>query len=68
MTEPPHLGVLGHESMDEVGWNVTETTARLDCEGGTLSRFLNGGAGVFAKMALACEGIGWGTADHWMRM
>ena len=21
-----------------------------------------------ANMALALEGIGWGTADHWMRM
>ena len=52
--------------MDDVGWNVTETPARVGCERGTLSRLLNGKAGVATNMAL--EDIGWGTADHWMRM
>ena len=33
-----------------------------------LSRLLNGKAGVSANMALALEDIGWGTAEHWMRM
>ena len=68
MLNPPHLGELIRESMEEVGWSVTETSARLGCERGTLSRLLNGKAGVSANMALALEGIGWGTADHWMRM
>ncbi len=68
MLNPPHLGELIRESMEEVGWTVGETAARLNCERGTLSRVLNGKAGVSAKMALALEGMGWGTADHWMRM
>ena len=68
MLLPPHLGELIRESMDEVGWNVTETAARLGYERGTLSRVLNAKAGVSASMALALEGLGWGTADHWMRM
>ena len=68
MLNPPHLGGLIRESMDEMGWNVTETAARLGCERGTLSRLLNGKAGVSAKLALALEDMGWGTADHWMRM
>ncbi|WP_420634449.1 HigA family addiction module antitoxin [Candidatus Palauibacter sp.] len=68
MPSPPHLGELIRESMEEVGWNVTETAARLGCERGTLSRLLNGRAGVSAKMALALEAVGWGSADHWMRM
>ena len=68
MLNPPHLGELIRESMEEVGWSVTETSARLGCERGTLSRLLNGRAGVSANMALALESIGWGTADHWMRM
>ena len=68
MLNPPHLGELIRESMDDVDWNVTETAARLGCERGTLSRLLNGKAGVSAHMALALEEIGWGTADHWMRM
>jgi len=68
MANPPHLGELVRESMEEVGWNVTQTADRLRCERGTLSRFLNGKAGLSANMALALEDIGWGTADHWMRM
>ena len=68
MRNPPHLGELIRESMDDAGWNVTETAARLGCERGTLSRLLNGKAGVSANMALALEDIGWGTAEHWMRM
>ena len=38
MQNPPHLGELIRESMDDVGWNVTETAVRLGCERGTLSR------------------------------
>ena len=68
MLNPPHLGELIRESMDDVGWNVTETAEHLGCERGTLSRLLNGKAGVSANMALALEDIGWGAADHWMRM
>ncbi len=68
MQNPPHLGELIRESMDDAGWNVTGTAARLGCERGTLSRLLNGKAGVSANMALALEDIGWGTAEHWMRM
>lgn len=68
MLNPPHLGELVRQGMDEVGWNVSETAARLGCERGTLSRLLNGKAGLSVNMALALEGVGWGTADHWMRM
>ena len=68
MLNPPHLGELIRESMDQVAWNVSETARRLGCERGTLSRLLNGKAGVSANMALSLEDIGWGTADHWMRM
>ena len=52
--------------LKDEGWNATETAAHLGCERGTLSRLLNGRAGVSANMAL--ENIGWGTAEHWMRM
>ena len=66
MRNPPDPGELIRESMDDVGWHVTETAARLGCERGTLSRLLNGKAGISANMAL--EDVGWGTAEHWMRM
>ena len=68
MLNPPHLGELIRESMEEVGWNVTETATRLGCERGTLSRLLHGRAGLSAPMALALADLGWGTAEHWMRM
>ena len=68
MPNPPHLGELIREGIDETGWSVTGTAARLNCDRGTLSRVLNGRAGVSATMALALEEIGWGTAEHWMRM
>ena len=68
MLNPPHLGELVRESMEDVGWNVAETAAQLGCERGALSRLLNGRAGVSERMALALEAVGWGTADHWMRM
>ena len=68
MLNPRHLGELIRESMDDMGWNVTETAARLGCERGTLSGLLNGKAGVSANMASAMEDIGWGTAEYWMRM
>ena len=44
MPNPPHLGELIRESMEEIGWNVTGTAERLGCERGTLSRLLNGKA------------------------
>ena len=68
MLNPPHLGELIREAMEEVGWNVTETADRLGCDRSTLSRVLNGRAGVSANLALSLEAIGWGTAEHWMRM
>ena len=38
MLNPPRPGDLIRESMEDMGWNVTETAARLGCERGTLSR------------------------------
>ncbi len=68
MLNPPHLGELIRENMEESRLNITKTAARLNCERGTLSRLLNGKAGVSANMALSLEDIGWGAAEHWMRM
>ena len=65
---PLHPGEVIRESMGEVGWGVTETAALLGCERGTLSRLLNGQAGVSENMALALEALRWGTAHHWMRI
>ncbi|MCY4209767.1 MAG: HigA family addiction module antitoxin [Gammaproteobacteria bacterium] len=68
MLNPPHLGELLRESMDEAGWDLPETAERLGCTCATLSRLLSGEACMSANIALALEDIGWGTAEHWMRM
>lgn len=68
MLNPPHLGELIRENMEEVGWNVTEAAVRLSCEREMLSCLVNGQANLSADLALALEHIGWGTAEHWMRM
>lgn len=65
---PPHIGMQVRKKMKAAGWNVTETAKKLNCKRVTLSRLLNGKSGISATMALALEKIGWGTADHWMKM
>ena len=46
---PPHLGEVIRESMEDVGWAVGEMAAHLHYERGTPSRVLNGGAGESAN-------------------
>lgn len=68
MRNPSHPGDLIRDSMEAEGWTVTECAERLGVARHTLSRLLNGHAGVSPAMALALEHIGWSDADHWMRM
>ena len=68
MNDPAHPGEIARDNMEEEGWSVTECASRFGVSRITLSRLLNGRAGVSAAMALALERIGWGTADHWVRM
>ena len=68
MSNPSHPGELIRESMKAKGWTVTECAQHLGVGRSTLSRLLNGHAGVSSRMALALERIGWSDADHWVRM
>ncbi len=68
MYNPSHPGVLIRDSMEAEGWTVTECAERLGVARHTLSRLLNGHAGVSPAMALALERVGWSAAEHWMRM
>ena len=34
----------------------------------TLSRVINGQAGISPEMAIRLERVGWSNADHWMRL
>ena len=68
MYDPAHPGEIVRDNIEAKGWTVTEGAVRLGVSRITLSRLLNGRAGISAAMALALERLGWGTADHWVRM
>lgn len=68
MIDPAHPGEIARDNMEAEGWTVTQCASKLGVSRITLSRLLNGRAGVSAAMALALERIGWGTAEHWVRM
>ena len=70
MYAPPHPGEMIRDILEDedVGWTVTECARRLGMARNTLSRLLNGHIGISPGLALAMERIGWGDADHWMRV
>ncbi len=65
---PVHPGECVRESVEAMGWTVSEAASRLGVSRVALSRLLNGRSGVSIEMALALETLGWGTADLWVRM
>ena len=68
MRNPSHPGELIRESIQAQGWTVAQCAEHLGVTRNTLSRLLNGHAGVSPMMALALERIGWSDAEHWVRM
>ena len=68
MYDPPHPGEIIRDAVRAEGWTVVEAAARLGVTRSTLSRVINGRAGVSTRMALALERIGWSDAGHWVRM
>ena len=67
MLDPAHPGEIIREALEAKGWTVAECATRLGVTRNTLSRVLNGKAGVSPRLALALERIGWSDAGHWMR-
>lgn len=66
MHSPPHPGAVIREYLGEM--SVTETAARLHVNRATLSRLLNGTAGISADMAIRL-GEAFGTsAEMWAGM
>ena len=68
MQNPPHLGKLVKECMDDVGWNASQTAKRLGCDRSNLSRLIRGRIRLSTEMALALENIGWGAAEYWLQI
>jgi len=69
MKNPPHPGrSIKDACLDPLDLNVTDGAKVLGVARHTLSRVLNGQAGISAQMAIRLEKAGWSNADHWLRL
>ncbi len=68
MYDPPHPGEIIRDAIEAEGWTISDTAARLGIARSTLSRVVNGRAGISLRLALALEGLSWSDAGHWERM
>ena len=68
MTDPPHPGrSVRKNCLEPLGLSVTEAARRLGVARHTLSRVLNGHAGISPEMAIRLEKAGWSNAEFWLR-
>ncbi len=68
MYDPAHPGEILRDAIEAEGWTVSDAASRLGVTRNTLSRVVNGRAGVSPRLALALERLGWSDAGHWVRM
>ena len=69
MKNPPHPGhSIKDACLDPLGLTVTDAAKVLGVARHTLSRVLNGQAGLSPEMAIRLEKAGWSNADHWLRL
>ena len=68
MYNPSHPGDILPDAIEAKGWTVSDAAVRVGVARNTLSRVLNGRAGVSPRLALALERLGWSDAGHWTRM
>ncbi len=68
MKNPPHPGRGLIQDCTAAGLSITEAAEKLGVARVTLSRVLNGKAGISPEMALKLEAMGWSNADFWMRL
>lgn len=67
MKNPPHPGrSIKDACLDPLNLSVTEGAERLGVARHTLSRIVNGHAGVSPEMAIRLEKMGWSTARAWL--
>lgn len=69
MKNPPHPGhSIKDACLEPMGLSVTEGAKVLGVARHTLSRVINGQAGISPEMAIRLEKAGWSNADHWLRV
>ena len=68
MKNPPHPGrSIKENCLDPLDLNVSEAAKVLGVARHTLSRVLNGQAGISPEMAIRLEKAGWSNAEFWLR-
>ncbi len=69
MHNPPHPGdTLREDVLEPLGIEVTDAARRLGISRTTLSRVINGRAGISPDLALRLEMAGVSTARFWMTL
>lgn len=68
MKKPNHPGDLIRDCLDELKINVTDGAKALGVTRATLSRILNGKAGVSPEMAVRLEKALGSSAGFWLRL
>ena len=69
MKNPPHPGhSIKDACLNPLSLSVTDGARVLGVARHTLSRVINGQAGISAEMAIRLEKAGWSGADHWLRL
>ena len=69
MKNPPHPGrSIKDACLEPLDLTVTEGAAALGVARHTLSRVINGQAGISPEMAIRLEKAFGGSADSWLRM
>ncbi|MBI5185559.1 MAG: HigA family addiction module antidote protein [Nitrospinae bacterium] len=69
MKNPPHPGrSIKDACLDELGLSVTDGARILGVARHTLSRVINGQAGISPEMAIRLEKAFGAAADSWLRM
>ena len=69
MKNPPHPGrSIRTACLDALNLTVTEAAGRLGVARHTLSRVINGHAGISPEMAIRLEKMGWSNARAWLAL
>lgn len=69
MKDPPHPGeTIKDACLDPLGLSVTAGATVLGVSRPTLSRVINGQAGISPEMAIRLEKAGWSNAGLWLRL
>jgi len=69
MKNPPHPGhSIFDVCLEPLQLSVTDGAKVLGVARHTLSRVINGQAGISPEMAIRLEKAGWSNAEHWRRL